>query len=207
MTVPDTILTKNIFQIKKYSTLQQALLFLSLWDVGPSNVENNIIIGGTVYRNICRMTLGRYPVTSWTMYGLHMKDESKGSTFKWTKGHMSILNGASRISENKIQQTRMCWSVEISTILHVISSSKSKCDLVHIRFYKSTDMKMNFNTRVQFQYNVGTYFVNNPLRKGSFCCNCSSSDRPRINVTGNRNKSRKTIEPRSVAIRRIQSCL
>jgi hypothetical protein len=64
MTVPDKTLTKNTFQTVKYITLQQALLFLSLCDVGPSNVENNIMIGAIVYRKICSMTLGRYPVTS-----------------------------------------------------------------------------------------------------------------------------------------------
>jgi hypothetical protein len=70
---PDRTFTKNTFQIVKYNTLQQALLFLSLWDTGPSNVEKNIMVGGTVYKNICKMTLGRYPVTSWVMYFLQEK--------------------------------------------------------------------------------------------------------------------------------------
>jgi hypothetical protein len=28
------------------------------------------MVGGTVYKNICKMTLGRYPVISWVMYFL-----------------------------------------------------------------------------------------------------------------------------------------
>jgi hypothetical protein len=70
---PDKTLTKKTFQMVKYNTLQQALFFLSLWEIGPSKVEKNIMVGGTVYKNICKMTLGRYPVISWVMYFLQAK--------------------------------------------------------------------------------------------------------------------------------------
>jgi hypothetical protein len=52
-----------------------------------------------------------------------------------------------------------------------------------------------------------TYPFNIPFRKGSLCCRVSSWLRPCINVMGRRKMIIKTIEPRSVAMRRIQSCL
>lgn len=44
---PDKTFTKNTFHMVKYSILQHALLFLPLREIGPSTVENIIIIGGT----------------------------------------------------------------------------------------------------------------------------------------------------------------
>lgn len=51
----------------------QVLLFLSLRDITPSNVENTYITGGTMYRKRVMTTLGRYPVTSCSNTFLHGK--------------------------------------------------------------------------------------------------------------------------------------
>lgn len=59
MTEPERTLTKKTFQIVKYKTLQHALFFLPLREMDPSTAENSIIVGGTVYKNNIKMTLGR----------------------------------------------------------------------------------------------------------------------------------------------------
>jgi hypothetical protein len=48
----------------KYKTLQHALFFLPLREIGPSIAESNIITGGTQIKNKTKITLGKYPVTS-----------------------------------------------------------------------------------------------------------------------------------------------
>lgn len=68
---PEKTLTKKTFQIVKYRILQHALFFLPLREIEPSTAENNIIVGGTVYRNKIKITLGRYPVTTWLTIVLH----------------------------------------------------------------------------------------------------------------------------------------
>lgn len=67
---PEKTLTKKTFQIVKYRNLQHALFFRPLRDIEPSIAENNIIVGGTVYRNKIKITLGKYPVTKWIATGL-----------------------------------------------------------------------------------------------------------------------------------------
>lgn len=59
MTDPEKILTKKIFQIVKYKTLMHALFFLPLCETDPSTVESSIIVGGAVYINKIKTTLGR----------------------------------------------------------------------------------------------------------------------------------------------------
>jgi ribosomal protein S7 len=59
ITDPVKILTKKTFQIVKYKTLQHALFFLSIREIGPSTAENSIMVGGTVYKAKIKITLGR----------------------------------------------------------------------------------------------------------------------------------------------------
>lgn len=66
----------------KNKILQQALFFLPLREIDPSMEEKNIIIGGTVYRDSSRTTLGRYPVTSLTKKGLNKMIKQKLSLSK-----------------------------------------------------------------------------------------------------------------------------
>lgn len=56
---PANTLAKKTFQIVKYKTLMHALLFLPLRETDPSRDENDIIVGGTRYRNRINMTLGK----------------------------------------------------------------------------------------------------------------------------------------------------
>ena len=101
-TEPVRTLAKNTVHMVNRSILLQALLSIPLKELNPCIVENSFIIEGTYEETSRRMTLGRYPVTSWLTTALQGPYKIRISEWALPVMHYvtwSISNGENRITK------------------------------------------------------------------------------------------------------------